>query len=144
LLRPEYDHRSLQWLLEMAAQKNRPAALRKVVVHGAGQETLGWYLYYVNPGKASEVLQIVAKDTSVPEILDHLFYDARLQGTVALSGRLDPRFMRDLSERHCLFHFGGSWMLVHSRNSELLQAIHRGDAFLTRLEGEWWIGFQES
>jgi hypothetical protein len=31
--------------------------------------------------------------------------------------------------------------MVHSNKPELLHAIHRGDAFLTRLEGEWWMRF---
>jgi hypothetical protein len=30
-------------------------------------------------------------------------------------------------------------MLVHSANRELVDAIHRGDAFLSPLEGEWWM-----
>jgi len=57
-------------------------------------------------------------------------------------GQVDPAFFHALSKKDCLFHHdGGSWMLVHSRHPELLHAIHRGDAFLTRLEGEWWISF---
>jgi hypothetical protein len=30
-------------------------------------------------------------------------------------------------------------MLIQSKNAEILNAIHRGDAFLTQLEGEWCI-----
>jgi hypothetical protein len=32
-------------------------------------------------------------------------------------------------------------MLVHARHQEIVNAIHRGDAFLSRSEGEWWIRF---
>jgi hypothetical protein len=31
--------------------------------------------------------------------------------------------------------------LIHSRNEKLLNAIYHGDAFLSRLEGEWWMRF---
>jgi hypothetical protein len=31
--------------------------------------------------------------------------------------------------------------LVHSRDPEIMAAIHRGEAFLSRLEGEWWLRF---
>jgi hypothetical protein len=31
---------------------------------------------------------------------------------------------------------------VHSRNREILDTIHRGDAYLTRLEGEWPMRFE--
>lgn len=142
-LRPEYDARSLRWLLERVARKKDCGSFRKVIVRGAGQETLGWYLYYQNAGDVSEVVQIVARDTSINAVLDHLFYDAWRRGVIALSGRLESRFIRELSRKYCLFGCNATWMLVHSRNAELLQAIHRGDAFFTRLEGEWWIGFQE-
>ena len=30
-------------------------------------------------------------------------------------------------------------LITHSRNPEIVNAIHRGDAFLTQLDGEWWI-----
>jgi len=31
---------------------------------------------------------------------------------------------------------------VHSKRADLREAIQRGDAFLTRLEGEWWMRLQ--
>ena len=56
-----------------------------------------------------------------------------------LLGRLDPGSIETLLAERCLMHVGaGSWALVHSRRRELLEPLHRGDAFLTRLEGEWW------
>jgi hypothetical protein len=40
-----------------------------------------------------------------------------------------------------LFHGRGSPVLVHSRRRELVDAVRCGDAFLTRLDGEWWMSF---
>jgi len=140
-LRPEYNGRSLKWLLEKAAQKKRYGTLQKVLVRDA-EQIIGWYLYYLNPGGSSEVLQIGARDNSINDVLDHLFYHAWQRGVITLSGQLEPRFMPELLKKYCLFNSHLPWMLVHSNKPELLQAIHRGDAFLTRLEGEWWIGFQ--
>lgn len=137
-LRPEYDDRSLPWLLEMLAQKKRLGTLRKVSVRGPGQETLGWYLYYVNPGGIGEVVQVVATNVSIHAVLDHLFYDAWRHGVIALSGQLDPKFTRACLSKHCLLRPGSHW-LIHSRNPQIVNAIHRGDAFLTQLDGEWWI-----
>jgi hypothetical protein len=142
-LRPEYDTPSLTWLLEKLAQKRVLGTLRQIAVRGTGQEILGCYLYYLNPSGIGEVAQIIARERSATEVLDHLFYDAWLHGIVALKGRLDPKLIQELSVRHCLFHFRGPWTLVHSHNSEVLQAFYVGDAFLTQLEGEWWLGFRE-
>jgi hypothetical protein len=141
-LRPQYDQRSSSWLLETLAQKKGRGTFEKVVVRNSGQETVGWYLYYRNLGGIGEVVQIGARDNHIDEVLDHLFYHAKRRGLVAVAGQVDPAFFHALSKKDCLFHHdGGSWMLLHSRHPELLHAIHRGDAFLTRLEGEWWISF---
>ena len=37
----------------------------------------------------------------------------------------------------------GNWLLIHTRDAALERAIHMGDAFLTRLESEWWLPFQD-
>ena len=36
----------------------------------------------------------------------------------------------------------GTWTLVHTRHADVATAIHQGNAFLSRLEGEWWLRFQ--
>lgn len=138
-LRPEYDEQSLQWLLELLAEKKGRGHLRKVLVRRAGQDAAGWYLYYANPGGISEVVQVAAKDGSMEDVLRHLFHDAWEHGAVAVSGQLDPASIQAFANEHCVLHGGrGSWTLAHSRRAELLEPLHRGDAFLTRLEGEWW------
>jgi hypothetical protein len=50
--------------------------------------------------------------------------------------------MDEFRKKHCLLHHRGYWTLVHSRNPDALEAIYRGDAFLTRLEGEWSMRFE--
>ena len=142
LLHPRYVERSSSWLLETLAQKQGRGTLQSAVVRNEWKETIGWYLYYGNSGGIGAVVQIGAKEGCAEEVLDHLSYHAKQRGLVAISGQVDPALFQALSSKDCLFHHdGGSWMLVHSKHPELLQAIHRGDAFLTRLEGEWWISF---
>ncbi|HEV3215231.1 MAG TPA: hypothetical protein VGZ27_05885 [Vicinamibacterales bacterium] len=142
-LRPEYDRASLKWLLEMAGQKASAGNLRQVLVRNADNEVIGWYLYYLTRRGSSEVLQIAGRPDSLGEVLEHLFYHAWREGALAVSGRLDPTFLDALRAKHCLFHGRGSPVLVHSRRRELVDAVRCGDAFLTRLEGEWWMAFQE-
>ena len=57
--------------------------------------------------------------------------------------RVDPRNVQELSYRHCWCRWDGTSTLVHSRHPDVMAAIHRGDAFLSRLEGEWWMRFQD-
>jgi hypothetical protein len=74
--------------------------------------------------------------------LQRLLVDAWRNGATAVRGRLDPRHAQELSDRHCWFRREGAWTLVHSRHADLTAAIHQGNAFLSRLEGEWWLRFQ--
>lgn len=138
-LQPVYDDGSLRWLLEQLGRMTEHGALRKIMVRNSMGEIIGYYIHFLNPGGVSAVVQVAAKDGAIEDVLDHLFYDAWRLGMIAVSGQLDPRYMAAFLAKQCFFH-GGSWMLAHSRNPELLHALDRGDAFLTRLEGEWPLG----
>jgi hypothetical protein len=141
-LQPVYDARALAWLLEQSARKTRHGKLRACAVLEGGQRLIGWYLYYARPGGVSEVVQVAARNGSFGRVLQRLFADAWRQGAAAVRGRLDPRHVRELSGRHCWLRCDGTWTLVHTRHADVATAIHQGNAFLSRLEGEWWLRFQ--
>jgi len=143
-LRPAYERRSLVRLLATLEQRKEQGPLRKGIVRNTRNGIAGWYIYHAKQGGLGEVLQIGAEESSHGRVLNHLFFDAWHHGVAALSGRLEPEFMDELRKRHCLLHHRGYWTLVHSRNPDALQAIRCGDAFLTRLEGEWCMHFQKS
>jgi len=140
-LQPVYDAGSLAWLLEQAARKRRHGTLRARAVHNGEGRLAGWYLYYLRPGGVGEVLQLAAREGCFEGVLQRALADAWRQGAAALRGRLEPRQLAPLSERHCWLRREGTWTLVHARDPELLAAVGRGDAFLSRLEGEWWMRF---
>jgi hypothetical protein len=141
VLRPLHDEPSLAWLLETLAQKTEIGVLEQVVVRNARQQTVGWYVYFCRPGGMGVVVQLGAKEHCAEEVLEHLFHHAAARGVVALSGQVDPALFHAYSRKNCMFHHDGrSWMLIHSRHPQLRQAIDRGQAYVTRLEGEWWIG----
>jgi len=141
-LQPGYDARSLGWLLDQTARKARHGKLRANAVLEGGRRLLGWYLYYVRAGDVGEVLQVAARNGAFGRVLRRLLVDAWRNGATAVRGRLDPRHAQELSDQHCWFRREGAWTLVHSRNADLTAAIHQGNAFLSRLEGEWWLRFQ--
>lgn len=140
---PEYDPASLRWLFERLEQRAGPGRFVTTLLREPSGRVGGWYVYCLNPGGTSSVLQVVAREDATADVLDHLFHHAWRHGALALSGQLDPDAFPALSRKLgvVLHQHGGAWMLMHSRHCEVLDAIHRGDAFLTRLEGEWWITF---
>jgi hypothetical protein len=141
-LRPEYDERSLKWLLEVLAGKRGCGGFHRTGLRDDAGRLVGWYLAHLAPGGTGEVLQVGARGGALAPVLDHLFARAWQLGVDVLYGRVEPARLRQLSERGCVFHHRGHWMLVHSGVPGVLEAIHRGDAFLTRLEGEWCLRFQ--
>jgi hypothetical protein len=140
-LRPVYDDYSLRWLLTHAEQMRLSGDFKKVLVRNSSREVIGWFMYYLKPGGTSTVFQFAARRGAINEILDCLFNHAWRHGAAAITGRLYPRYMQELSDKRCYFHREGGWVLVHSNNEELLDVIQRGDVFLTELEGEWCLLF---
>lgn len=139
-LQPCYDVSSLAWLLDTLGKTPERGDLHKVAVRTYSGRPLGWYVYYLGPSGAAEVLQVGGKEDTVREVLQHLFYHARQRGAIAVTGPMDARLLRALSENNCVFHGpGNSWTLIHSRDPRIGHAIHAGDAFLSRLEGARWM-----
>jgi len=143
-LHPAYESHSLNRILTVLESRSEHGPLRNGIVRNSSGCVTGWFIYHAKRHGLGEVLQIGAVPNSYELVLDQLFFDARQQGVVALSGRMQPEFMDNLREKHCLFHHRGYWTLIHSRNSDALHAIHSGNAFLTRLEGEWPMRFDIS
>ena len=74
-------------------------------------------------------------------VLDHLFAHAAKEGAIALTGRLEPRYLQSLSDKHCVFHLRGPWVLVNARRPDLLRWFQTGETFFSRFDGEWCLGF---
>jgi hypothetical protein len=112
----------------------------KVLFHRGAP--VGWYLYYPNPGRWGQVLQVLARAPYVRPVMEHLFADAWSAGSTALVGRAHPLLMNELPGLRCVFMNRRTWVQVHTRDEDVLGAVQRGEALLTRLEGEWWTRFQ--
>ena len=139
-LKPLYDSRASDWLVRVLAANDRYGVFHKTVVRDAAGRVKGWYLYFIKANGVAEVVQLVAGTEHIDSVLDYLFFNAKQQGVIAVAGQVDPSFFRNLSEKYCVFHHASdSWLMLHSRDPEILRCIEAGQAFLTRMEGEWWI-----
>jgi len=139
---PEYDGRSLSWLLSfMERMKGHGDALRKLALRDDSGKILGWYIYYATQGGFGEVVQIGGARRHIKGILDHLFHDAWSRGAIALHGTVDRQWMDDFSAKYCFFTCRGGWMVAHSRKPRFMELLNSGDALLTRLDGEWCLAF---
>jgi hypothetical protein len=140
-LRPLYDLPSLEWLLEQVAAKKRHGRLQSRMLRDPSGKIAGWFLYYLDQGGVSRVIQLAARQDRVRPTLEHLFQHASDRGAVALEGRMEPRFAEELGKMQCFFRNCGELTLLHTHDPALLAPLLGANAFLTRLEGEWWLRF---
>ena len=140
-LRVDYDEQTFQRLLDRTAA---PAAGRRGLnaVVKSGTSILGWYVADIDADGVVEVAHISATAATISDVLDHLFYRAWREGGVSVTGRLDPRFVQPLSDKYCLFHRRGPWVLIKSHTPELMNALESGRTCLSRLDGEWSLRFR--
>jgi len=142
VLRPAHDSRSIAWLFERAARLQTHGSIRKVLLRTETGAVAGWYVYYLNPGRLSEVIQLYTRPRFGDAVLDHLFENAWRGGAAGLHGRLEPCMMDALSKKRCLFHCGPQWVLIHARDPELIRRFDRGETFYSRMDGEWCLRFR--
>jgi hypothetical protein len=136
---PDYDEAFARWLFrELAAVESRGRLFASLVRTSDGRAA-GWYVGYARKGGVSDVVQVAALPRSEGLVIDQLLQEARSLGVSAVRGRLEPRLVYPLSERTPVLRYA-TGALVHSHDPELLRAIRVGDALLTRMEGEWWMG----
>ena len=140
-LHPEYEAASLARMLDDAAQPKQDWNLQRVLLRADNGRVVGWYLYSLNRQGNAEALQVGYGDGHRAEVIDHLFNHARLNGAASLAGRLEPHMGKALANQVCLLYRREYCMLVHSRDAQVLGAIHSGKAFISRLDGEWCLRF---
>jgi len=141
-LAPEYAIDELRWMVDMAGEKRQFGPLRMRSVAGPGGGVAGWFLYHPNPGGMGQVLQWWAAAEQMREVYRSMLADAAAQGALALVGRAEPRSQRAVSAELAVLLQRESYVEAAARDHEVLQALLLGDAFFTRLEGEWWTRLQ--
>jgi hypothetical protein len=135
-LQPVYDLQTLQWLVDyLDTARYRGALKRRAVIDNAGTAR-GWYLYYANADGYNGVLALRALMGDASAIFCSLLAHAAAGGAPVTTGRLQPELMSTLADHGCDLTFG-PWMLAHSSDPRITRALVSGDAFVTRLEGEF-------
>jgi len=136
-MHPDYEVPWLEWVLQIARQTAPAAVLRQRLVRDANQRPAGWFLYFVAADGKADVLHLAARKNTSAAVFDCLLADAWSAGVTMLSGRLEPGMIQAMTARHCVFRRADYWTLVQTREPEILATIAAGQAFLSRLEGEW-------
>jgi hypothetical protein len=140
-LQPVYRADAMRWLLRQCEGRKGFGTVRARRVLDAARRPLGWFVYYLRPGSVCEVLQLAATAAAHGAVLEVLLADAWRHGGAAMRGRLEHLNPAELARARCPLRWEGPATVIHSRRREIIDAVHRGDAFLSRLDGEWWMRF---
>lgn len=139
-LRVEYDERTLGWTIDRAKRRRAAGSFRALVVR-KGDRVIGWFVYHLDRDRIANVLQIAAEGAHTRDVLEQLFCHAARLGAIAVSGRLDPPHLQALTDAHCVLHRRGPWVLLNTKHAELIRSFETGDAWFSRLDGEWCLGY---
>lgn len=139
-LRPCYEDDSFPWLLEQLAEKREFGALEGALLRD-GDAVAGWFLYCLAPSGNALVVQLVARPADRERVVQHLSLHAWRRGAHTLNGRLSPDWLPALAAGRCGLRADAPCVLYWSSRLDVLRAIERGDVFLSRLDGEWWLSF---
>jgi hypothetical protein len=143
---PDYDLEYLNWLFGELERVGKERVFPDRVPRGRlvaeavsrDGRVLGWYVCQLRSGGLCRVLQVAAQPRNADAVLDRLTGRAGELGAVGIFGRLEPVLVGPLSERRALLRFSKGKLLAHARDQEIVDSIFRGEALLTRMDGEWW------
>ncbi len=138
---PCYEDQSFHWLVDQASMARPHGTLRMRALREGNGAPAGWFIYYARSGGDSKVLQLGASRRSADSVVQEILHDAYEQGATSVSGQVFPQRLLNLANQRCIFRYVGNGVLVYGRDGDLLNCILRGDAALTRLDGEWWTRF---
>ncbi|MEJ7731668.1 MAG: hypothetical protein WKG00_20960 [Polyangiaceae bacterium] len=137
-LRPDLEVQTLEWVLRKTAESRRFGELRRVEVTDDAGSAVGCAVFFAEDGNVAQVLALGALAGHEARVVERTLHQAYACGATEARGQLDPQLTQALSDAGCRFVQHNLGVLVHSRRPGVLEAIHRGDARLSRLDGEWW------
>jgi hypothetical protein len=140
-LRPRYEDDAFRWLLARAAEKAEFGALRSAMVVETGGDVMGWCIWYARAGAVAEAVAVSARPGAEGAVFQHLRQEVWRDGARALAGRCDMPVLHQVDACGGRVRSRGPWLLYHAKRPEIAHDLVRGDAQVSRLDGEWWLSF---
>jgi hypothetical protein len=135
-LRPAYDEPFATWLFGQLDERLGAGRVVARLVRRRGR-AIGWFAYVRDPGGRGTVLEVAAGPRDMDAVTDALFAAAAADGTLVLTGRLEPH-LHDAMRRHRCAIGRGRTAVAHAREPALLAELAGAGSLWTLLAGEWW------
>jgi hypothetical protein len=139
---PDHTEASLSWVFKrVRGMRSLHGELDAVSLWSKDGSLAGVYAYHLTPGDVSPMVLFGSKPALENDVLWHLLWRAREAGASAIGGRVPPRHIHAFCRAQCLLSRRPRWMLVHSRDAALLNAVLAGDDALATVDCEWFTHF---
>jgi hypothetical protein len=135
---PEYENHSFDWLMQRLAETQKYERVVRAQVIKDG-EAIGFFVYAMRPDGEIEVVQLAALPGREGLTFDHLVRHTAENGGTVLRGRLDRRLAPVIAEHGLPLTLGRPWTVVRSGRPDITAQLLNGNAYLSRLDAEWWI-----
>lgn len=139
-LQPVWNTNSLGYAIDRLRDQHVRGTLLAIEVGGNGASPAGCYVYFLRPAGLSQLVLLAARRGQTGEVVGHLLRHAWMNGAGAVAGQVDRATWPALADAGAVIvQRSDGWRLVHSRRHDIVGALQRGEAALTRLESEWWL-----
>jgi hypothetical protein len=135
---PEYETHSFDWLMQRLTDTRKYEQVVRAQVINDG-EPIGFFVYAKWPSGGIDVVQLAAFPGREGHTFDQLVRHSAENGATVLRGRLDRRLAPVIAERGLPLTLGRPWTVVRSDRPDITAQLLNGNAFLSRLDAEWWI-----
>lgn len=135
---PTWSRAEFDWVLQQARRNEALGrCMIREVADGKG-DSIGAYLYFVNPEGYAEVFNILSVSGRENLVLSELLAHCDREGYVAVSGMNQPFLMPPLSQhKYVSFrHRGHFWIITRHQN--IIDAVRRNDIYIGGLASEVW------
>jgi hypothetical protein len=137
-LRPAWNPEEVRWLMDGARLNRTLGELQCRVISDAAGKDIGCMLYFRNPGRTAEVLDVLASAGRETEVVAHMLHELDREGHVAARGMSQPFLMSALMRsRRMRFKHRGYFCMV-SRHDDIRRAAATGDIYVGGLASESW------
>ena len=141
LLHPEYTESDLQSMADFFEGKTYSGHPHGIEVFNEKNQRVGSCVYRDSTAKGMNVLFLWARQDATDFVFNQVLKYALNLGVSNLGGRMDPRFLKSISDYPGRIRQRDLWFILHSRDSEILDAIHQGDAVLSEFDNEFIVTY---
>lgn len=139
-MRPAYSESSFVWMLDELSKLRAMGAVHKVLLRDRSGKPAAVLVYFIDAKGVTRVLHFAARPEVAADAFHHMVLHADREKSVVMKGRMEPMLAPHVLDYDATFQYGKLYSLIKG-TPEVYAVLLSGAGMMTRLDGEWWLGF---